>query len=160
MSDFSRLIGLLTASRVDFIIVGGVAGALHGAARATYDLDVVYSRQRPNLDRLVAGLRVLKPYPRGAPPGLPFRFDTETLAGGLNFTLSTDAGDLDLLGEISGGGTYEDLLPHAVSMDVFGARCRVLTLSKLIAVKRAAGRPRDFDAIAELEVLLEEHPPE
>jgi hypothetical protein len=153
---FSRLIGALAASDAEFIIVGGIAGVLHGAARSTYDLDVVYARDRRNLERLVAALAPLNPYPRGAPSGLPFRFDTETLAHGLNFTLSTEAGDIDLLGEIVGGGTYEALLPYSSEMDVLGTRCRVLALPKLIAVKRAAGRPRDFDAIAELEALLEE----
>ena len=118
MIHFVRLIEQLTGSGVRFIIVGGVAGALHGASRATYDLDVVYARDRANLDRLATALAPLKVYLRGAPPGLPFRFDADTLQKGLNFTLSTEAGDLDLLGEITGGGRYEDLLSHASEMDV------------------------------------------
>jgi hypothetical protein len=90
---------------------------------------------------------------RGAPSGLPFNFDVPTIAAGLNFTLTTDAGDLDLLGEISGGGTYEALIRDAMTIDVFGHRCRCLTLTQLIENKRAAGRPRDLDAIAELEII-------
>ena len=87
-------------------------------------------------------------------------FDAPTIAAGLNFTLTTDAGDLDLLGEISGVGTYDALVGDAMTIEVFGHRCRCLTLRQLIETKRAAGRPRDLDAIAELEIIrqrTEEH---
>ncbi|HJU06090.1 MAG TPA: hypothetical protein VJ692_13145 [Nitrospiraceae bacterium] len=70
--------------------------------------------------------------------------------------MSTDLGDLDLLGEITGGGSYDDLLPYAVTLNLFGVSCQCLGLKRLIEVKRAAGRPRDLDAVAELEALLEE----
>jgi hypothetical protein len=82
--------------------------------------------------------------------------DAETVKRGLNFTLTTDSGALDLFGEITGGGTYEELLPHTVTLEVFGVSCRCLGLQRLIEVKRAAGRPRDLDAVAELELLAEE----
>ena len=48
------------------------------------------------------------------------------------------------------------MLPHSIEVELFGVTCRCVSLPKLIELKRAAGRPRDFDAIAELEVLLEE----
>ncbi len=95
------------------------------------------------------------PYLRGAPAGLPFRLDAETLKRGLNFTLVTDLGDLDLLGEIAGGGGFEALLPHAQRIEVYETECYVLGLERLIEVKRAAGRPKDLEAIAELERILE-----
>ena len=74
----------------------------------------------------------------------------------MNFTLTTDFGPLDLLGEIAGGGNYQELLPHSIRLKVFGIECLCLDLETLIRVKRAAGRPKDLEAIAELEVLLEE----
>jgi hypothetical protein len=156
VTSFEQLLRSLAEARVDCIVVGGIAGGLHGAARTTYDLDVVYARDAQNLARLVGALGPLGPYLRGAPPGLPFQWDTDTLVRGLNFTLTTSVGDIDLLGEITGGGAYENLLPHTIEVEAFGITCRCVTLPKLIALKRAAGRPRDFDAIAELEVLLEE----
>jgi predicted nucleotidyltransferase len=156
MKEFRAAILTLADAGVDFIIVGGVAGSLHGAARATYDLDVVYGRTPANLERLCAALADKHPYLRGAPPGLPFTLDAPTLKRGLNFTLQTDIGDLDLLGEIAGGGTYDELLPHSRDVEIEGRNCRLLDLATLIAVKRAAGRAKDFDAIAELEALLEE----
>lgn len=58
-----------------------------------------------------------------------------------------------------GGGGYDDLLPHSVALHAFGWEVRCLKLEKLIEVKRAAGRPKDFEVIAELEVLLSERGP-
>lgn len=154
--DLEALLTRLIERGVDFIVVGGVAAAAHGAARATFDLDLVYGRARENLERLTESLRDLSPYLRGAPAGLPFRFDVETAQRGLNFTLTTTLGPLDLLGEIVGGGNYQALLPHTIEARVFGLRCRCLDLDTLIAVKRAAGRPKDLEAIAELEALRDE----
>lgn len=91
------------------------------------------------------------PYPRGAPPGLPFEWNRSTLEHGLNFMLTTSLGDIDLLGEIVGGGAYEALRPESIELELFGLSCLCLDLEALIRVKRAAGRPRDLEAIAELE---------
>jgi hypothetical protein len=156
-TDFRGLIETLLAGEVDFIVIGGVAAAVHGSARATFDLDVVYRRTPDNVGRLVGALRPLAPYLRGAPPGLPFEFEVATVARGLNFTLDTDLGGLDLLGEVVGGGTYDALLPFTETLDLFGRTCRCVTLDKLIALKRAAGRPKDNEAVAELEALRERH---
>ena len=151
--DFGQLVRVLADAGVNFIVIGGVAGNLHGAARLTWDLDVVYERSIANLERLVDAIAPLHPYLRGAPPGLPFRFDVETLRRGLNFTLTTNIAPLDLLGEVTGGGDYQQLLPHSQEVEAYGTRCRRLDLEALITVKRAAGRSKDFEAIAELEIL-------
>jgi hypothetical protein len=156
MTDFRALLSALTAAGVEFLIVGGAAATAHGSARLTQDLDIVYRRTPGNIKNLVAALEGLKPYLRGAPPGLPFRCDEQTISRGLNFTLSTAAGDLDILGEITGGGNYDDLFPHTIVLQPFGIECRCLTLSRLIQVKRALGRPKDLDAIAELEAINDE----
>jgi len=156
MIDVEGALKLLTAGGVDFIVVGGVAARALGSPRVTQDLDVVYSRAPDNVARLVAALRPCSPYLRGAPPGLPFRWDQETVSHGLNFTLTTSLGDLDILGEITGGGDYTRLLPDVLRLDVFGVECLCLKLDKLIQVKRAAGRPKDFEGIAELEAIREE----
>lgn len=156
MSDFEKLFQALGRSGVRFIVIGGFAATLHGSAHLTLDLDIVYSRDPENLKRLVSALAPFQPYLRGAPPGLPFLWDAETLRRGLNFTLTTTLGDIDVLGEITEGGTYEDLLPHTDVVRVFEMECRCLSLRRLIQVKRAAGRPKDFEVVAELEAILEE----
>ena len=157
MTDFKGLLKALGQGDVEYILVGGVAAAAHGSARLTQDVDVVYARSPENLARLVAALAPYAPYLRGAPPGLPFRWSVETLRNGLNFTLTTTLGEIDLLGEIAGGGIYENLLQDSIMLRIFGIDCRCVTLRRLILLKRAAGRPRDFDAIAELEAILEEN---
>jgi predicted nucleotidyltransferase len=156
VTEFATLIGVLADEGVEFVIVGGLAATVHGSARLTQDIDVVYSRSDTNLARLVDALVPYAPYPRGAPAGLPFEWSVDTLRRGLNFTLTTTKGDVDLLGEITGGGGYEDLLPHTIAIDLFGHGCLCLDLEWLIWTKRAAGRPRDFEAVAELEALREE----
>jgi hypothetical protein len=110
MTDFDALLTALSTHQVSFIVVGGEAAIAHGSGRLTQDLDVVYDRARDNLERLVAALSAHNPYLRGVPTGLPFRWDLATLQRGLNFTLITALGDIDLLGAIPGGGTYNDLL--------------------------------------------------
>jgi predicted nucleotidyltransferase len=153
VTRFGELLRTLASSGVDFILVGGVAAVAHGSPRATQDVDVVYRRDEDNLQKLVDSLSGCHPYLRGAPIGLPFRFDVPTLRAGLNFTLTTDLGWIDLLGEITGGGRYENLVAHSITVEAFGVHCRVLDLETLIRTKRSAGRPKDLEAIAELESL-------
>ena len=156
MTDFGALLSVLVDGGVEFIIVGGLAATVHGSSRLTDDVDVVYHRTADNVTRLVEALRPLSPYLRGAPPGLPFDWSVATLNHGLNFTLTTSSGPLDILGEIVGGGRYEDLLPSTVEITLFGRRVRCLDLRALIAAKRAAGRPKDLETLAELEAIDEE----
>jgi predicted nucleotidyltransferase len=155
-TKFKEIYQLLEEAGIKFILIGGGAANVHGSARLTLDVDVVYSRELENMQKLVTCLAPLHPYLRGAPPGLPFRFDLGTLRNGLNFTLSTDFGDLDLLGEVAGGGTYEALLPHTKSVIALGVSLRCLDVDKLIALKRAAGRTKDLEMIAELEIIRQE----
>lgn len=154
-TDFLNALRALHEAQVEFILIGGLAATLLGSSRFTRDLDIVYNRSPENIARLVEALKPFEPYLRGAPPGLPFRWDAETVKRGLNFTLITTIGPIDLLGEVAGGGTYKDLLPHTIETELFGIPCRCVNLTKLIELKRAAGRPRDLEAIAELEVLRE-----
>lgn len=97
MTDLPGLLSVLSEANVRFVVIGGMAGIAHGAARVTYDLDCVYERTPANLSRLATALKVLSPSLRDAPPGLPFVLDEGTLAAGLNFTLETTSGPLDTL---------------------------------------------------------------
>ena len=155
-TKFDKLLLLLVNGGVEFILIGGVAGNVLGSARLTFDVDIVYDRSKANLERISQLLKPLSPYLRGAPPGLPFKLDIPTLRNGLNFTLTTKLGDLDLLGEVVGGGNYKKLLPHTFFVQAFGVKFRCVDLPTLIKLKRAAGRPKDLESIAELQALLEE----
>ena len=151
-----EVVRLLNAHGVDFIVIGGWAAALHGSERSTSDVDVVYSRTPENIRRVAEALQSHQPYLRGAPPGLPFRWDERTIQSGLNFTLTTDLGFIDFLGEVAGGGSYQQLFPSTLEVTVSGVTCRCVTLDRLIQLKRAAGRPKDLEVIAELQAILDE----
>jgi hypothetical protein len=153
MTKFEDLIPVLSAADVEFILVGGLAAIVHSSSRATYDVDVVYRRSPENMEKLCRTLAPHSPRLRGAPPGLPFVLDEKTMAFGLNFTLSTDLGDLDLFGEIPGGGNYDELLPGTEEREIFGHACRVVNLDTLLRLKRSTGRAKDLEATAELEEI-------
>ena len=156
MTQFEVLLSALLKERVSFVVIGGIAATLHGSARLTNDLDIAYERSRENIDRLATALSPFQPYLRGAPAGLPFRFDSATIRRGLNFTLRTDAGDIDVLGEVTGVGHFEAVERESVTVELFGAHYKVISLDALIRAKRAAGRAKDLEVIAELEALREE----
>lgn len=156
MTDFPRLLEALAGGNVEFIIVGGLAATIHGSSRLTQDIDIVYRRSDENIERIVTALAPHSPYLRGAPPGLPFEWSPATLGNGLNFTLTTRIGDIDLFGEIAGGGTFDNLVGHSRRIALFGVECLCVDLGWLIRLKRAAGRPKDLEVLAELEALAEE----
>jgi hypothetical protein len=149
------LLRLLAEYRVNCVIVGGVAAALHGSSFLTNDLDVCYARDSSNLKHLAEALQSVNARLRNAPAGLPFILDAETLQRGLNFTFSTDIGHLDLLGEIRGVGVYEDVLEGSLIFDLFGHQFAVIDIGKLIVAKRAAGRSKDLLVLPELEAIGE-----
>ncbi len=150
MTDVQRLLDVLRAAGVDFVVIGGVALVLRGSSRVTIDLDLCYARDLENLGRLAAALAPYHPRLRGAPPDLPFLWDARTLASGLNFTLTTDLGDLDILGEVTGVGGYAEVSAGASELVVGDTAIRVMDLDLLERSKRAAGRTKDLLDLAEI----------
>lgn len=150
MTRFADLLRLLSEAGVEFVVVGGLAVISHGHARTTLDLDVCYARSPENIRKLASALQPIHPRLRGAPEGLPFFWDERTLRNGLNFTLVTDLGDLDLFGEVTGLGNYNDIALRAVEVDLRGISVRILALDDLIRSKAAAGRAKD---LVDLEAL-------
>jgi hypothetical protein len=102
--DFEQALTALAEARVRFVIVGGLAVTIHGSSYVTFDLDFCHARDRENLSRLAQALGPYRPRLRGVPASLPFRLDKDTLRGGLNFTLTTDVGDIDLMVMIAAVG--------------------------------------------------------
>lgn len=155
MINLRQAIGLFGENEIEFVIVGGIAITLHGSSYLTSDLDLCYKRSKDNLERIAAALSPHSPRLRGAPEGLPFVWDAETLRRGMNFTLTTDLGDIDLLGEVAGVGGYEEAFNSSVAFTLYGHEVRILSLDALIQSKRAAGRPKDLLVLPELEALRE-----
>jgi predicted nucleotidyltransferase len=156
MTRVRELLRRLTDEHVEFVVVGGLAVIAHGYARATLDMDICYARTPENLARLVDALRPIHPRLRGAPPDLPFLWDERTLRNGLNFTLVTDEGDIDLLGELTGLGNYNDIALRAIELEIHGASVKLLTLDDLIRSKAAAGRAKDLVDLEALRAIAED----
>jgi hypothetical protein len=141
---------------VDFVVIGGVAGGVHGSAYGTFDLDLAYARDRGNLEHVAAVLRGLDARLRGAPPDVPFQLDAMSLEAGGNFTFATSLGLVDLLAYATGAPPYVELRRHATVIDVRGHPVRVAALDHLIAMKEATGRTKDKLHATEYRVISDE----
>lgn len=159
MSGFDpiRALRVLTRYQVRFIVIGGFAGRLWGSPTITNDIDVCADWSMDNLERLAPALIDLRARLRGVDDEVPFLLDARTLKAGRNFIFMTDAGALDVLGEPSGRMPYEDLESRAHELEVAdGLTVAVVDLADLIALKRAAGRPKDQIEVQILEAVREE----
>jgi len=155
MLKVKEIIEQLNSNNVNFIIIGGIAAISQGSAHFTNDIDICYARDKENLENLVKALILFHPYLRGASKNLPFIFDVKSLEMGLNFTFSTDVGDIDLLGEITGIGNYDAVVKYSETLEIYGISCQVMTIEGLIKSKKAISRSKDIAVIKELEALLE-----
>ncbi len=151
--DLSGLLRQLANHQVEHVVIGGLAMIAQGSVFMTRDLDICYARTPSNIAALARAFASLHSRLRGAPADLPFRFDPPTIQAGLNFTLTTDLGDIDVLGEVAGIGGYQQVLAQSEERIVFELRVRVLTIEGLIAAKKAAGRQRDHSHLLELDEL-------
>jgi hypothetical protein len=154
--DPSGLLGVLVQNDVHFVVIGGVAGTLHGSTTLTADLDILFERDASNLDRLAKVLVELHAVRRDLPDGVKAPIDARALRNGTMFLLSTDLGELDCIAETASGGfTYEQIVPTAERMRI-GRELVVLVaaLDELIRMKRATGRPKDRIEVETLAALL------
>ncbi|MDQ3380253.1 MAG: hypothetical protein M3546_08005 [Actinomycetota bacterium] len=153
--DPGPIFEVLDRHGVNFVVIGGLAGVAHGSAYNTEDVDVAYERSQENLSRLAGALVELGATLRGAPPGLPFQLDAQTLGAGMNFTFDTRYGSFDILGEPAGAPRYEELRNAGSSEVLWGVTIRVASLDHLIAMKEAAARPRDLTMAAEYRTIAD-----
>lgn len=154
--DLRGLLGPLIRHGVDFVLIGGMAGLSHGSSYPSYDLDVIYARNRDNITRLVNALQEIGVRLRGAPAALPFLLDVKTIENGSNFTFVTPHGDFDILGHADGMPDYEELRAEASTREILGFEIRVASIDHLIAMKRASNRPKDKLMVEEYIVLADE----
>jgi hypothetical protein len=160
MAEFSpdRILELLAEHRVEFVMIGGLAAALHGSELVTNDLDITPSMGNENLNRLSGALRALGARIRSVdvPEGLPFSHDAKSLASAGVWNLVTDFGDLDIAFAPSGTQGYADLERDAIVLDILGTKTSVAALPDIIRSKEAAGRPKDVAAVPMLRRLQNE----
>ncbi len=154
--ELRKLLGPLIDHGVDFVVIGGMAGVSHGSSYPSFDLDVAYSRDRVNVGRLVGALEEITVRLRGVPSDLPFALDARTIENGANFTFITPHGDLDILGEVAGIGSFDELKASSIQKEISGVSVRVASLDDLIAMKRAANRDKDKLMVAEYIEIADE----
>jgi hypothetical protein len=152
---YVEILRLLAHAQVEFVVVGMAAGILQGAPSVTLDIDIVHRRTPENVERLLGVLTqihaVTRYDERKLMPG------PSHLLGPGHQLLSTDHGDLDCLGAVDDGVSYEDLLPFTTTILLNdGLSIQVLGLEKLIEIKRRAGRPKDLAVMPILEATLAE----
>jgi hypothetical protein len=154
-----RVLKALLDHDVRFVVIGGLAGNIRGTPIVTHDIDVCYSRDRGNLERLASALAALHAKLRAAGEGaeLVFPLDARALVLGDTFTLRTDFGPLDILATPSGTRGFDDLDAAATS-ELIGEDLlvRVASVEDLIRMKRASGRTKDRLHLPELEALRDE----
>jgi predicted nucleotidyltransferase len=148
-----QLLQLLTAKGVDFVLIGGYAAVLHGSPRVTQDLDICFATEAANLRILGSTLVDLRARLYGVEEDIPFVPDERALAQVELLTLDTDLGKLDLMTHPSGAPSYRRLRDRAEVYDVGGFVVRVASVTDLISMKTAAGRPKDLADVAELEAI-------
>jgi predicted nucleotidyltransferase len=147
-----RLLRSLVEGGVDFVVIGGVAVVVQASPRFTKDLDISYSLDQENLDRLGKTLVELGARLRTVEEDLPFVPDGRTLRHARLLTLTTREGDLDLLAEPEGSPGYLALRQRATPIDLQGVEVLIASIGDLLTMKRAAARPQDLVDIESLEV--------
>ena len=147
------LLATLASSRVELIVVGGLAAVAQGAPITTHDLDIVHRRTEDNLERLLAVLGDLDAQDRGHHHHV-LRPTAEILRGRGHSLLMTRLGPLDVLGEIEGGRDYDVLVPDSIEIAVAGHPIRVLRLETIVEIKRASKHAKDQRMLPLLEETL------
>ncbi len=150
-------ITVLARHGVRYLVIGATAGRLLGSPTVTRDLDICHARDDANLEALATALQELNARLRGAPGDVPFKLDARSLRAGDSFTFETDAGDLDILDTPAGTDGYPELIRTAQELDLGGGlTVKVASIDALIAMKRAAGRPKDLIEVEVLAALRDE----
>lgn len=148
-----RILRTLTSHGVDFVVVGGIAATLLGSARDTFDLDICPAFDADNLDSLGKALVELEARLRGVEEAVPFTPNGRALWNVDLLTLDTVAGPVDILIRPNGAPPYEHLRRRAERKDLGSFSVLVASIEDLIAMKEAAGRPKDLVVVEELEAI-------
>lgn len=123
-----------------------------GVVRGTKDVDVVLAPDPDNLKRVaeVAVAANGRIQQGEALLGTPISI-ASALASGEQVAIETDLGRLDVVHGLDGVPPYEELRSRATEAEILGVTVAVCSLEDLKAMKRAAGRTRDFADLEDLE---------
>ncbi len=154
-SDFPNLLRRLVGAGVNFVIVGGYAGVVHGCTLVTQDVDICCDFSPRNLLALQEAIADLHPVHRMTPGRQPLELTAENTGQFKNLYLDTDLGHLDCLSEIQGLGDCDEVAKASQTIEIDGMPLRVLKIDALIVAKEAMNRPRDREAVRQLKAIKE-----
>jgi predicted nucleotidyltransferase len=145
----------LKDSGLEFVVIGGVCVVYHGVPVATFDLDICCPFGEQNVLIILSAVKDLNPFHRLTANRLPLEQTRSSFKDLKNIYLQTDLGKLDCLSEVSGLGSYGQVLQQSILHSMTFGKFRMLNLDALIAAKTAAGRQKDLDAVRLLQAVKE-----
>ena len=153
MSSLESLLERLVRNNVEFVVVGGFAAVAHGISLLTQDIDICCRFTPSNLLKLQSAVSDLRPVHRMTPRRLALNLTAANCIALKNLYLDTDYGQLDCLSEVLALGDYDDVLRQSVAVRLPFGQVRILDIDALIKAKEAMNRPRDREAVAQLEAI-------
>jgi predicted nucleotidyltransferase len=155
VTNLNELLKLLLSNNIDFVLIGGFAGVVHGSSQVTRDLDIAMILTPEQVEKLRACLKDIHPRHRMNPGFKPsFMNEPKSTEGVKNIYLDTDLGILDILTEVTGVGDFARIKKHSIEIQLFGSKCRVISAEDLIKAKETLGREKDRAVARELRAIL------
>ena len=153
MDELFAIVRRFREAEIEFVLIGGLAMVAHGCTHYTGDADFSFATDDENCDRIAALLQPYRPRPLAWSPSNPFTIGRSHLQNLRFLNLKTALGDIDLLSLPAGVESYAGLRERASVLDMGGYTVRVASVDDLIAMKKAAGRPKDERHLMELQAL-------
>lgn len=148
MQNLKALLKCLLESEIDFVLIGGFAGVVHGSPIVTQDIDICAALTEDNIVKLRTALKEIHPVHRMNPNFKPsFNDEPKDLKGIKNIYLKTDLGTLDIVSEVPPAGNFEDIKRNAIDISLYGHTCKVISLDDLIKIKESMSRPKDKETL-------------
>ena len=157
--DFERIAEHLDKEDLRYVLIGGMAVAIHGGTRITHDADIAIAYDCENRSRLVSALAPLNPRPVRLAAGAAWEWDEKCLRAPWSI-FRTDAGRIDLIVRLPGiDDGFEGLYARSVVRVARRTRVRLASIDDLLAMKEVADRDKDREDVRQLRAikrLLEE----
>jgi len=158
--DLKALLQRLLEHQIDFVLIGGFAGTVHGTTLVTQDLDICVAITEEEVAKLRTALKDLHPKHRMNPSFKPSFLDyPKDLTGVNNIYLETDLGVLDILSSSEPAGDFTEINSRSIQITLYGHPCNVISIDDLITIKEAMKRPKDLQAVEELKLIRDKKTP-
>ena len=154
MQNLRELLRTLLENEVDFVLIGGFAAVVHGATLVTQDLDICAAITEDQVNKLRKALKDLHPRHRMNPNAKhSFLEYPKIIKGTNNIYLETDLGILDILSQTEPAGSFDEIKNRSLEISLYGYKCRVISIEDLIQIKKEMKRPKDLQAVEELQII-------